>query len=280
MSIDPQAAGTAIGPVEQPYDWRDVALYAIGLGAGTADLEYLLDDPPPKVLPTYGVIPTFPPVFELLKQTGGNLVTLLHSAQRTELIRPFPPAGTMQTTAEVRGVWDMKIGAMVIIDTATAVDGEPTAKTSWQLLLRGEGGFGGERPPKLLRTRPPADRQPDFACEVPTLENQALLYRLNGDINPIHSHPEVAAEAGFDRPILHGLCFYGIAARAALRELAGDDPSRFRAFEARFAKVVMPGDTLLVEGWKLDESGQAAIKVAVKESGDVAIANALFEFAP
>ena len=104
------------------------------------------------------------------------------------------------------------------------------------------------------------------------------MYRLSGDVNPIHSRPDVARAAGFDRPILHGLCTYGVAARAALLALAGDDPARFQAFEARFAKVVLPGDTLVVEGWRLEEPGRAAITVTVKESGDVAIANALFSF--
>jgi acyl dehydratase len=280
MSFDPTCAGRMAGPLMQPYDWRGVALYALGLGAGTADLSYLLDDPPPRVLPTYGVIPAFPLVFELLRGTGGDLVSLLHSAQRTELLRPFPAAGTMSTTARVAGAWDMKIGALVQIETETAVDGEPTARTTWQLLLRGEGGFGGGRPPALLRTRPPADREPDFRVEVSTRPEQALLYRLSGDINPIHSHPEVARGAGFDRPILHGLCTYGIAGRAALRELAVDDPARFVALEARFAKVVMPGDTLVVEGWVLGEPGRAALAVRVKESGESAISNCLFEYRP
>jgi len=280
MTIDLEAVGNQSAPATVSYDWRDVALYAIGLGAGTADLGYLLEDPPPRVLPTYGVIPAFGPVFDVLGTTGGNMVTLLHSAQRTEQIRPFPAEGTMTTRAVIRGIWDMKIGALMIIDTETEVDGEPTARTNWHLLLRGEGGFGGERPPALLRAKPPRDAEPLFSVEVPTAENQALLYRLNGDVNPIHANPEVAAEAGFDRPILHGLCFYGIAGRVALRELAGDDPARFRALEARFAKVVMPGDTLVVQGFALDEPGRAALTVQVKESGDVAIANCLFEYVP
>ncbi len=278
MSLDISTVGTKVGPITTPYHWRDTALYAIGLGAGEDDLGYLLDNPPPKVLPTYGVIPAFSPVFEALRQTGGNLVTLLHSAQRTELIRPFPPEGEMETEAEVTGIWDMKIGALVEVTSRTAVAGEPVARTVWHLLMRGEGGFGGGRPPRLLRTKPPAETAPAFSVEVPTSRNQALLYRLNGDINPIHSHPEVARSAGFERPILHGLCFYGIAARIALRELAGDDPARFKAMEARFAKVVMPGDTLVVEGWPLEEPGRAALTVTVKESGEKAIANALFEY--
>ncbi len=277
MPVDLNCVGQKIGPIVTSYDWRDTALYAIGLSAGTADLGYLLDDPPPKVLPTFGVVPSFTPVFKALRRTGGNLVTLLHSAQRTELLRPFPPAGEMRTEVTIEGIWDMKIGALAAIASETSVNGEPTARTVWQLLLRGEGGFGGGRPPKLLRTKPP-EGAPAFEVDVATADNQALLYRLNGDVNPIHSHPEVAREAGFDRPILHGLCFYGIAARVALKTLAGDDPARFRTFEARFAKVVMPGDTLTVAGWPLETPGEAAITVTVKETGEKAIANALFRY--
>jgi acyl dehydratase len=208
------------------------------------------------------------------------LVQLLHTSQRTELVKPWPAQGTMQTYATIRGIWDMKVGALLIVDTETSVNGELTTRTSWQLLLRGAGGFGGERPPGGLRTRPPKGQQPDFEAEVPTLRSQALLYRLTGDVNPIHSHPEVAKQAGFDRPILHGLCTYGIGARLALKHLAGDQPARFKAFEAKFSKVVMPGDTLIVRGYRLEEAGQAAVTVTVKESGEDAIANALFEYVP
>jgi acyl dehydratase len=278
MTMDLTSIGYQVGPLEQRYDWRDVALYALALGAGTSDLGYVLDHPPPKVLPTYGVIPSFVPVFEAMKRTGGDLVQLLHTAQRTELLRPFPASGTLQTTAKIRGIWDMKIGAIAFVDTETAVDGVPTCRTTWQLLLRGEGGFGGERPPQGLRTKPPKDQAPDFEVSVPTATSQALLYRLTGDINPIHSHPEVAKMAGFDRPILHGLCTYGIGARIALRELAGDEPARFRAFEARFNKPVMPGDTLIVRGYRLPEAGQAAI--TVEANGEQPIASALFEYVP
>ncbi|MBN2529297.1 MAG: MaoC family protein [Deltaproteobacteria bacterium] len=276
MAIDLQTAGKKLGPVVQEYNWKDVALYAISLGAGRADLDYLMD-PAPKVLPTYGVIPTFDPVFDLLKATGGDLVTLLHSSQRTEIIKPFPHEGKMETEATIRGIYDMKIGAAVVIDTITSVNGEPTAKTVWTLLLRGEGGFGGERPPARLKVKPPAGVDADFCVEVPTLDSQALLYRLNGDINPIHADPKVAEAAGFDRPILHGLCTYGIAGRVALKELAGNDPARFLALECLFAKPVMPKDTLVVEGWKLD-AGKAALTVTVKETGVKAIANCVLEY--
>jgi acyl dehydratase len=278
MTIDLKSVGTEVAPREQRYDWRDTALYALALGAGSEDLPYVLDDPAQRVLPTYGVIPAFEPVFDAMRRTGGDLVQLLHTAQRTELLRPLPPRGTMRTRSRLRGLWDMKIGALAIVDTETDVDGEPAVRTSWQLLLRGEGGFGGERPPQGLRTKPPKDQSPAFELRVPTSRDQALLYRLTGDVNPIHARPEVAKLAGFERPILHGLCTYGIAARAALKALGGDDPARFIAFEARFAKVVMPGDTLIVRGYPLEQPGQAAVTVAIEESGEQAIANALFEY--
>jgi acyl dehydratase len=279
MAINMGGVGRRVGPVERRYDWRDVALYGLSLGAGTGDLGFVLDQPPPKVLPTYGVIPAFAPVFDAMRATRADLVQLLHTAQRTELIAPFPAEGSMRTWATIRGIWDMKVGALAFIDTETEVDGVLACRTTWQLLLRGEGGFGGERPPAGLRTKPPKERAADFEVEVQTSRDQALLYRLTGDVNPIHSHPEVARLAGFERPILHGLCTYGIAGRVALKALAGDEPSRFRAFEARFAKVVMPGDTLIVRGYRLEERGQAAITVTVAQSGEQAIANALFEYA-
>jgi len=262
------------------YDWRDVSLYALAVGAGTDDLGYLLDRPEPKVLPTYGVIPAFDPVFDVIKETQANLVQLLHTAQRTELVRPFPSHGQMRTRASLRGLWDMKIGATALVDTETEVNGELCSRTTWELLLRGEGGFGGERPPARLKAKPPKGAGPLFEVSVPTRPDQALLYRLTGDVNPIHADPAVAAQAGFDRPILHGLCSYGVAGRVALKALAGDDPGRFVALEARFSKVVFPGDTLVVAGYALAEPGTAAITVTVAERGEQAIASAKLTYRP
>jgi acyl dehydratase len=277
MTLDIRCVGMTLGPVRTEYSWKDCALYALSLGAGNEDLDYVLD-PQPRVLPTFSVLPAFDPVFELLRRTGGDLVTLLHSAQRTELLHPFPSCGQMDTTATITGIYDMKIGATVIIETHTRVNEILTATTVWTLLLRNAGGFGGDRPPPRLKTRPP-ERPADFSAEMSTAETAALLYRLNGDVNPIHSHPDIARAAGFDRPILHGLCFYGIAGRVALRHLANNDPGRFKTLECLFAKPVFPGDTLIIEGWKLDTPGTAALTVTVKETGIRAIANCLFEFA-
>lgn len=280
MSFDPTCVGRTTEPFVHEYTWRDVALYALSLGAGTQDLSHVLDDPLPVVLPTYAVVPAFAPVQELLRSSGGDLVTLLHSGQRTELLGFIPPQGRALTTGRIAGAWDMKIGALVSIDTETLIDGALVSRTTWQLLLRGEGGFGGERPPKLLRVKPPEGAEPAFRVEVPTSESQALLYRLSGDLNPIHSHPEVAQRAGFERPILHGLCFYGIAARVALKAMADGDLMRWRSFEARFNKVVLPGQTLIVQGYPLGEAGQLAITVTISGTSELAIAHALLELRP
>jgi acyl dehydratase len=279
MTIDLKSVGHRVEPISKTYTWKDVSLYSLALGAGTEDLEFILD-PSPKVLPTYGVIPAFEPVFRAAAATGGNLLQLLHTSQRIELHRPFPAKGELKTSAHVRGIWDMKVGALVAVDTETFVDGELACRTQWGMLIRGEAGFGGERPPNSLKTRPPKDATPVFEVEVPTSRDQALLYRLTGDVNPIHSHPEVAKIAGFDRPILHGLCTYGVAGRVALKHLAGNEPARFKALETKFSKVVMPGDTLVVRGYKLETPGQAAVTVTIKETGVEAIANGLFEYVP
>lgn len=275
-ALNLQAVGTKVGPFEQAYTWKDVALYALAVGAGSVDLAYLLD-PAPSVLPTWGVIPAFEPVFAALDKTGGDLVQLLHSGQRTELVKPFPASGVMSTTAEVLGIWDMRVGALLQIETRTSVAGELHARTVWSLLIRGAGNFESARPPALLRTKPPKDAAPAYSETWQTSPTQALLYRLTGDVNPIHARPEVAQAAGFERPILHGLCSYGFAARVALKQLAGDDPKRFKAFDARFTAPVLPGQTLLTSGYVI-EPGKAAVTVLVQETGDLAIANALFEY--
>lgn len=268
--LNREAVG-ATAKATQTYDWRDTALYALAVGAQTDDLHYLNDKPAPDVLPTYGVIPAFEPAFEVLRATEADLVQLLHTAQKTELLAPFPSAGEMTTTATIRGLWDMKIGATALVDTETHVDGVLCTRTTWELLLRGEGGFGGERPPKRLRIRLPKDPVQLFESRVPTALTQALLYRLTGDVNQIHASPEVAREAGFDRPILHGLCTYGIAGRVALKALAGDEPARFMSLEARFSKVVMPGDTLVVKGFETPEPGMAVITVTVEGNSEPAL---------
>lgn len=276
MALNLGAVGQTFGPFEHPYAWKDVALYALALGAGPSELPFVLE-PSPLVLPTFAVIPAFEPVFAALHVIGGDLLKLLHTAQKVEQLKPFPPEAVLQTTAEVKGIWDMRIGAIINIETRTAISGELHARTLWSLLIQGETGFPSERPPAGLRTKPPKEARPDFSRSFATSSAQALLYRLTGDLNPIHARPEAATAAGLPGPILHGLCTYGFAARAALGELAGGDPRRFRSFDARFSRPVLPGQTLVAEGYLL-APGSAAITVRVDQAPELVIGNALFEF--
>jgi acyl dehydratase len=276
MTLNLGSIGTTIGPFEHAYGWKDVALYALALGAGPADLGYVLE-PRPKVLPTWAVVPALAPVFAALRETGGDLLKLLHTGQRTELHRPFPPEAVVSTTAQVQGIWDLRIGAVINVETRSCIDSELVATTVWSLLIQGETGFPSERPPAGLRTKPPKDASPTFSALWQTSPAQALLYRLTGDLNPIHARPELAAAAGLPGPILHGLCTYGFAARVALKELAGDEPRRLRAFEVRFSRPVLPGQTLVADGYLLSP-GSAAITVRIQDTGELAIGNALFEW--
>lgn len=276
MPLNLAAIGRPLVPVEHAYTWDDVALYALALGMGPDQTDFLIE-PEPKVLPTWAVIPATQPVFAALASTGGTLERLLHSGQRTEQLRPLPPSGVVSTTAEVLGIYDMRIGALLQIETRSSLRGELYARTVWSLLIAGEGNFESAKAPPLLRTKPPKDAVPTFSRSWTTSPSQALLYRLTGDLNPIHARPEAARAAGLEQPILHGLCTYGFAARVALSALCGDDPARYRCFEARFTKPVIPGQTLVADGYVL-EPGKAAITVKVAETGELAIANALFEY--
>ena len=276
MPLNMSAIGSTVGPFEHTHDWKDIVLYALATGVSAERLPYLLE-PAPEVLPTWGVIPATEPVFAALEHAGGSLDRLLHTAQRTEQVRPFAASGTVRTTATVLGIYDMRIGALLQIETRSSMGGELCARTVWSLLIAGVGEFASDKPPASLRTKPPKDAAPSFSSSWSTGANQALLYRLTGDLNPIHARPEAARAAKLERPILHGLCTYGFAAQSALAALCDDQPARFRALEARFTKPVLPGQTLRADGYVL-EPGKAALTVTVVETGELAIANALFSY--
>ena len=276
MPLNLGTIGETVGPFEHTYDWDDIVLYNLALGMPATELDFLVD-PEPKVLPTWGVIPATAPVFAALDLACGGLSNLLHSAQLTEQLRPLPPRGTVHTTATVLGIYDMRIGALIQVESRSSVRGELHARTVFTCLVAGQGNFQSERAPSLLRTKPPKDAAPDFSTRWTTLPTQALLYRLTGDLNPIHARPEAARAGGLEQPILHGLCTYGFAARAALASLCGGDPRRFRSLEARFTKPVIPGQTLKTSGYVLSP-GEAALTVQVEETGELAIANALFRY--
>ena len=265
MAIDP----SAIGAVTEPkiYEWteRDTLLYALGVGAGTGDLAYTTEnshDIPQQVLPTFAVICCMG--FAAAPLVGSfNWGMLLHGSQEIRLSAPLPASGSLSVVAEVADIQDKGAGKNAIIilrargtDPAT---GAQVAETLTTLVIRGDGGFGGQPGQRAAAPEFP-DREPDARIALPTREDQALIYRLSGDRNPLHSDPWFAREmAGFPMPILHGLCTYGVAGRALLAELAGGQAARLTAVAARFSAPVFPGETLTTSIWRT-ESGRAVYR--------------------
>lgn len=262
MPIDPNAVGAKTDP--HVFEWtdRDTLLYALGVGAGTADLAFTTEnshDTEQQVLPTYAVIACLP--FAAAAKIGTfNFALLLHGSQHIRLFAPLPPAGKLSVVAEVTDIQDKGEGKNAIVmlkGIGTQPDtGDIVAETQTTLVIRGEGGFGGQ-PGQRLAVEAVPDREPDAQVPLPTREDQTLIYRLSGDRNPLHSDPWFARElAGFPKPILHGLCTYGVAGRALVAELGGGDATKVTAIGARFTSPVFPGETLTTSIWRT-ESGHA-----------------------
>jgi acyl dehydratase len=232
-------------------------------------------DVPQQVLPTYAAI---------LGQGGHSRTSigdfdpamLLHGEQGVELLGPIPAEGSVRTTATVTGIYDKGSGALVVTEsTSIGVDsGQPLFRTTNALFIRGEGGFGGDRGPSD-GPAPIPDLRPDRMVTYATRADQALLYRLSGDRNPLHSDPVFAKRAGFDRPILHGLCTYGVTGRALLHTLCGSDPGRFRSMHGRFSRPTYPGDVLTVSMWIEDDT---ALFRTVSQRGETVIDNGVLLF--
>ncbi|MGI9162482.1 MAG: MaoC/PaaZ C-terminal domain-containing protein [Mycobacterium sp.] len=265
MAIDPSAVGAVTEP--RIFEWtdRDTLLYALGVGAGTGDLAFTTENShevPQQVLPTFAVICCTG--FAAAPLVGSfNWGTLLHGSQEIRLMAPLPAAGALSVVAEVADIQDKGEGKNAIIilrargsDPAT---GAQIAETLTTLVIRGDGGFGGQPGRRAAAPEFP-DREPDARIALPTREDQALLYRLSGDRNPLHSDPWFAREmAGFEKPILHGLCTYGFAGRALLAELAGGESANLTAMSARFSSPVFPGETLTTSIWRT-APGQAVYR--------------------
>jgi len=252
MSLDPASVGLESPPEKFEYDFRTLALYALGIGAKADELDYLYEGRGPKVYPTFAVVPAFEPVFELVRKSGGNIATMVHGAQTTIVEKPLPPEGALVTTARIDGLYDMKRLVQMLCSTESRLGGDVLCRTEWQLLFREGGGFGGPHPPKVAAPKAPDAAEPAFEHEEQTSREQALLYRLSGDVNPLHADPEFAKAVGFERgPILHGLCTYGFIARAIIRRQCDGDGSRLRSLTAQFRKPVWPGEPLKTVGYRV-----------------------------
>jgi acyl dehydratase len=258
------------------YAWKDVVLYALGIGAKKDELDYLFEGRGPRVIPSFAVVPMFDPMFQLVAKTGGDLAMVVHGAQTVRLHDIIPSSGTLSTTAKIRGIYDMRKFAIVLLDTETRdAAGKHLFDTTSQIIFRGFGGFGGTPPPKEEKEIEVPKGQPaDFRIEEATTPEQALLYRLSGDINPLHADPEFAANVGFTQgPILHGLCTYGFMARHVAKGACAGDATKITGLSGQFRRPVWPGDTLVTEGWKV-APGKIALSVSVKERDESVLTNA------
>jgi len=268
MALNFDLIGKPTAPLEHSYTWKDAVLYALGVGAKADELDYLYEARGPKVLPTFAVVPSFTALVAITGQLGADLRMVLHGEQKVVLHRPIPPSGSLSTVATVTGIYDKGKGALAVVEAKTTDEaGTPLFDNVFSIFVRGAGGFGGERGPEALEATPPPGKAPDFEHVEATTAEQAILYRLSGDLNPLHVDPQLAQAVGFSKPILHGLCTYGHAGRAILKHACGGDATRFRSFAGRFAGVVMPGDTLTTRGWRV-EPGRYVVQTS---AGDRAV---------
>lgn len=243
-------------------------LYHLGIGAGVAptdpnELEYCYEGNL-KVLPSFGVVPVFETLMGLVGVPGMdvNPLMILHAEQDLEIHKPIPTRGSVSHTARVAEIWDRQEGATVVVEaTSTDDKGEALFTNRFSAFIRGEGGFGGERGPRSRALRPKRDA--DRVVESPTLPQQAFLYRLSGDRNPLHADPEVAVLAGFEKPILHGLCTYGIVCKSVVDGVLGGDVTKVARYRARFSGVLFPGETIVTSMWVEDD--QVVVRAASKE---------------
>ncbi|OIJ67215.1 MaoC/PaaZ C-terminal domain-containing protein [Streptomyces mangrovisoli] len=267
------AAEPRIGEIT--WDRKDVQLYHLGIGAGVPatdpdELRYTLES-------RLHVLPSFATVAGNGKPavTGGlsmpgidvDLARVLHGGQSVTLHRPIPTEGTATATNRIAAVYDKGKAAVLVMRTDVADADGPLWTNDSQIFVRGEGGWGGERGPSA-RSEPPTGT-PDRIVEKAVREDQALLYRLSGDYNPLHADPEFAKLAGFDRPILHGLCTYGITLKAVVDTLLSGDVARVRAYRTRFAGVVYPGETLRIRMWRQEGAVRVAVSAVDRDDAPV-----------
>ena len=278
MPINLNILNKVIGPVSFSYDRDTVILYALGIGAGVTTPDFIYEKNL-KVFPTFAVVPFMPVFFSTFVPAAAiNVPALLHGEHQILLHRPIPVKATVYSTMVCNAIHDKGDKGAVLGITMETRDEKNRLlfENRAKVMDRSGGNFSGDRGPKTPVTEPPKGKAPDFRVEDATSPNQAALYRLSGDKNPLHIDPDFAAEGGFARPILHGLCSFGFAARAILSSLGADDPARLKSFGARFVHVVHPGDTLITEGWKSEPRGACVIQTT-NHDGKVILGNACAE---
>ncbi len=283
------ALGYQFPDIPSRYEERDLALYALGVGAGVDPLDandlryvYEMNGDGFRTLPTYAIVPVISSILERAKrgeQAPGlnyGFERILHGEQTTELKRPLPPNAKLVHKSRIKEIWDKGKHGVVIIETRTFEEGgDELYVNDTSMLVRGAGGWGGERGPTGDVNVAP-ERAPDKVTEQAISPSQALLYRLTGDWNPLHADPNFAQAFGFPRPILHGLCTFGYAGRHVVNAFCKGDARWVRKIHARFAESVFPGETLITEMWKEGDT-KIIFRCKVKERDKVVISNAAID---
>lgn len=281
MPIDiEKAIGGELPAITFRWSQDDIILYNLGIGAGDppddpAELKYAYEAALVAV-PSFGTIPPFAMMMSLGTVDGIDieLSRVLHGDQTLTVHSPIPTSGTVTQNGRVVDVFDRGRGALIVLEVVSVLEktGEPLFTNRSGIYIRGEGGFGGEPGPGSANK--PPERQPDDVVETHTLPQQALLYRMSsGDRNPLHADPTFAALAGFDRPILHGLCTYGVVLKAVTESVLGGEPERVGSYEARFTGHVFPGETLVTRIW--EEEDRFLIETDVEERDTTVLSNAV-----
>jgi acyl dehydratase len=258
--------------IKEQVSWSDQKsmLYALGVGLGSdplneAELPFVYENGL-KVVPTLATVLAFP--VAILAKSGVNIARVVHGEQALELHKTLPPEGEASASTQIAAVYDKGAdkGAILIAETTlTEPSGAPLATLTTSIFARGDGGFGGpsegEAPPHAV-----PQRAPDMSLDLPTRPDQALLYRLLGDRNPLHADPSFAKLVGFPRPILHGLCTYGMTCRAVMQAYTDFDPAQIRSHQARFSAPVFPGETVTVDLWRDGPTVSFQARVAAREA--------------
>lgn len=285
MALDPDKLyGLDFPEIRQSYGWRDSVLYALGLGFGLDPTDErqlsFVDETRLRAVPTMANVLASPGFWMRDLDTGIDWVKVVHGEQAMRLHRPLAGEGEVVGRTRIVDLVDKGPGKGALVyaerEIAEAATGEPVATLLQTVFCRGDGGFGGKA--TSARTpHPVPQREADLTLSLPTHPQMALIYRLSGDLNPLHVDPAVARKAGYERPILHGLATYGVAGHALMAALCDYDPARVRAMEGRFSSPVLPGETITVDIWR-EDSGEAAFRARIAERDAVVIGNGRFQF--
>jgi acyl dehydratase len=277
MALNLDSIGEKIGPLTKEYTWKEVVLYALGVGAGFDELEYCYENQL-KVVPSFSIGSVFEFLANAAINSGANLSRVLHGEQDIIFHNPIPPEGTLTTEGAITHMYDRgpDRGALVVAEADTYhSNGEKLFTNIFTLFCRLDGGFGGEEPPKEDVEFPEGD--PDFEEEAFPSLDQPLLYRMSGDIYKLHVDPEFAEASGFEKPIMHGLCTHGFACRAVIKHLFPGEPERMTRFRLRFSRPLYPGVPIKTQIWKIEE-GKALFRTVNNETGEAVLDRGIVEW--